>query len=321
MYLKISKKMEVENQTTISEFLLLGLSEQPEQQLILFGLFLVMYLVTVVGNLFIILAIGSDLHLHSPMYFFVANLSFADISFISTTVPKMLTNIWTQSQTISYEGCLTQMHFFMTFGALDDFLLGVMAYDRYVAICQPLHYAIIMSSGICILLLAVCWFLTNFAAFLHTFLMAGLTFCAENCIPHFFCDLTPLLSLSCSDTSINQLMLFIVGSIVLTAPLTLIVISYVHIISAILRIPSASGRWKAFSTCGSHLTAVSLFYGAAIGVYLCPPSTHSAGKDRIAAVLYTVVTPMLNPFIYSLRNRDMKKALVKLLLNKKTLSS
>ncbi|XP_007474669.1 olfactory receptor 1N2 [Monodelphis domestica] len=312
--------MEVKNQTTVSEFLLLGLSEQPEQQLILFGLFLVMYLVTVVGNLFIILAIGSDLHLHSPMYFFVANLSFADMSFISTTVPKMLANIWTQSQTISFEGCLTQMHFFMTFGALDDFLLGVMAYDRYVAICQPLHYAIIMSSGICILLLAVCWFLTNSAAFLHTFLMASLTFCAENRIPHFFCDLTPLLSLSCSDTSINQLMLFIVGSIVLTAPLTLIVISYVHIISAILRIPSASGRWKAFSTCGSHLTAVSLFYGAAIGVYLCPPSTHSAGKDRIAAVLYTVVTPMLNPFIYSLRNRDMKKALVKL-LKRKALSS
>ncbi|XP_072486316.1 olfactory receptor 1N2-like [Notamacropus eugenii] len=312
--------MEVENQTVVSEFLLLGLSEQPEQQLILFGLFLVMYLVTVIGNLSIILAIGSDSHLHSPMYFFVANLSFADICFISTTVPKMLANIWTQSQTISYEGCLTQMHFFMTFGALDDFLLGVMAYDRYVAICQPLHYAMVMNSGICVLLIAVCWFLTNSAAFLHTFLMAGLTFCAENSIPHFFCDLIPLLSLSCSDTNTNQLMLFFVGSLVLTAPLTLIVISYVLIVSAILRIPSTSGRWKAFSTCGSHLTVVSLFYGAAIGVYLCPPSTHSAGKDRIAAVLYTVVTPMLNPFIYSLRNRDIKGALGKLFLSRKTLS-
>ncbi|XP_020823293.1 olfactory receptor 1N2-like [Phascolarctos cinereus] len=312
--------MEVANQTVVSEFLLLGLSEQPEQQPILFGLFVVMYLVTVVGNLSIILAICSDSHLHSPMYFFVANLSFADICFISTTVPKMLANIWTQNQRISYEGCLTQMHFFMTFGALDDFLLGVMAYDRYVAICQPLHYAMVMNFGICVLLLAVCWVLTNSAAFLHTFLMAGLTFCAENSIPHFFCDLTPLLSLSCSDTSTNQLMLFIVGSMVLTAPLTLIVISYVRIISAILRIPSTSGRWKAFSTCGSHLTVVSLFYGAAIGVYLCPPSTHSGGKDRIAAILYTVVTPMLNPFIYSLRNRDVKGALGKLLLTKKALS-
>ncbi|XP_027723707.1 olfactory receptor 1N2-like [Vombatus ursinus] len=312
--------MEIENQTIVSEFLLLGFSEEPEQQPILFGLFLIMYLVSVVGNLSIILAIGSDSYLHSPMYFFVANLSFADICFISTTVPKMLANIWTQSQRISYEGCLTQMHFFMTFGALDDFLLGVMAYDRYIAICQPLHYATVMKSGICVLLLAVCWILTSSAAFLHTFLMAGLTFCAENSIPHFFCDLTPLLSLSCSNTSTNQLMLYIVGSMVLTAPLILIVISYVCIISAILRIPSNSGRWKAFSTCGSHLTVVSLFYGAAIGVYLCPLSSRSAGKDRIAAVLYTVVTPMLNPFIYSLRNRDMKGALGKLLLSKKALS-
>ncbi|XP_017501162.3 olfactory receptor 1N2-like [Manis javanica] len=304
--------MDQSNQSSITEFLLLGLSERPEQQPFLLGTFLGMYLVTVLGNLLIILAIGSDPHLHTPMYFFLANLSFADACFSSTTVPKMLVNMQTHSQTIPYGGCLAQMHFFMTFGALDDFLLGVMAYDRYVAICRPLHYSTLMSPVVCVLLLVTCWVLTNLAALLHTLLMARLSFCAGNTIRHFFCDVVPLLQLSCSDTSTNQVALFTVGSLILTAPLSLIILSYAHIISTILRVPAASGRQKAFSTCGSHLTVVFLFYGAAIGVYLCPPSSHSAGKDRVAAVFYTVVTPMLNPFIYSLRNNDMKTALRKL---------
>ncbi|EFB25850.1 hypothetical protein PANDA_022150, partial [Ailuropoda melanoleuca] len=300
------------NQSSVIEFLLLGLSERPEQQPLLFGIFVGMYLVTVMGNLLIILAIGFDPHLHTPMYFFLANLSFADACFSSTTVPKMLVNIQTQRQTIPYGRCLAQMHFFMTFGALDDFLLGVMAYDRYVAICRPLHYSTLMSPLVCVLLLAACWVLTNLAALLHTLLMARLSFCAGNNIHHFFCDVVPLLQLSCSDTSTNQTALFTVGSMILTGPLSLIILSYAHIISTILRVPSASGRQKAFSTCGSHLTVVFLFYGTAIGVYLFPPSSHSGGKDRVAAVFYTVVTPMLNPFIYSLRNNDMKNALQKL---------
>ncbi|XP_055994534.1 olfactory receptor 1N2 [Sorex fumeus] len=297
---------------SVTEFLLLGFSESAEQQLLLFSVFLGMYLVTVMGNLLIILAIEFDPHLHTPMYFFLANLSFADACFSSTTIPKMLVNIQTHSQTISYQGCLAQMHFFMTFGALDDFLLGVMAYDRYVAICRPLHYSTLMSPVMCLILLAVCWVLTNLAALLHTLLMARLSFCAGNTIHHFFCDVVPLLQLSCSDTGTNQVALFIVGSMILTGPLSLIVLSYARIISTILRVPSASGRQKAFSTCGSHLTVVFLFYGAAIGVYLCPPSSHSGGKDRVAAIFYTVVTPMLNPFIYSLRNNDMKSALRRL---------
>ncbi|XP_004423811.1 PREDICTED: olfactory receptor 1N2-like [Ceratotherium simum simum] len=300
------------NQSSVSEFLLLGLSERPEQQPLLFGIFLGMYLVTVMGNLLIILAIGFDPHLHTPMYFFLANLSFADGCFSSTIVPKMLVNIQTHNQTISYVECLAQMHFFMTFGALDDFLLGVMAYDRYVAISKPLQYTTLMSPLVCVLLLTACWVLTNLAALLHTLLMARLSFCAGNTIHHFFCDMVPLLKLSCSDTCTNQIALFTVGSMILTGPLFLIILSYAHIISTIFRVPSASSRQKTFSTCGSHLTVVFLFYGAAIGVYLCPPSSHSGGKDRVAAVFYTVVTPMLNPFIYSLRNKDMKPALRRL---------
>ncbi|XP_010586307.2 olfactory receptor 1468-like [Loxodonta africana] len=304
--------MDKNNQSSVSEFLLFGLSEKSNHQPLLFGIFLAMYLVTVMGNLLIILAIGFDPQLHTPMYFFLSNLSFADACFSTTTVPKMLVNIQTHSQTILYGGCLAQMHFFMTFGALDDFLLGVMAYDRYVAICSPLHYSTVMSSLVCLLLLALCWVLTTLAALLHTLLMVRLSFCADNTIHHFFCDVVPLLQLSCSATSTNQMTLFLVGSMILTGPLSLIILSYAHIISTILRVPSASGRQKAFSTCGSHLTVVFLFYGTAIVVYLCPTSSHSGGKDRIAAVFYTVVTPMLNPFIYSLRNKDMKRALSRL---------
>ncbi|NP_001378410.1 olfactory receptor 1N2-like [Equus przewalskii] len=300
------------NQSSVTGFLLLGLSERPEQQPLLFGIFLGMYLVTVVGNLLIILAIGFDPHLHTPMYFFLANLSFADGCFSSTIVPRMLVNIRTHNQTISYGECLAQMYFFMMFGGLDDFLLGVMAYDRYVAICKPLHYSTLMSPLVCVLLLTASWVLTNLAALLHTLLMARLSFCAGNTIHHFFCDVIPLLQLSCSDTCTNQVALFTVGSIVLTGPLSLITLSYAYIFSTILRVPSASGRQKSFSTCGSHLTVVFLFYGAAIGVYLCRSPSQSRGQYTIAAVFYTVVTPMLNPFIYSLRNKDMKTALRRL---------
>nr|XP_003407515.2 olfactory receptor 24-like [Loxodonta africana] len=304
-----SSDMDRSNQSSVSEFLLLGLSEKLDQQPLLFGIFLAMYLVTVVGNMLIILAIRFDLHLHTPMYFFLSNLSFADACFSTTTVPKMLVNIQTHSQTIPYGECLAQMHFFMTFGALDDFLLGVMAYDRFVAICRPLHYPTVMSPLVCVLLLAACWIFTNLAALLHTLLMARLSFCASNTIHHFFCDILPLLQLSCSETSTNQIALFLVCSMILTGPLSLIILSYARIITTILRVPSASGRQKAFSTCGSHLTVVFLFYGTAIGVYLYPPSSHLGEKEKVAAVFYTVVTPMLNPFVYSLRNSDMKTAL------------
>ncbi|XP_046501339.1 olfactory receptor 1N2-like [Equus quagga] len=300
------------NQTAVADFLLLGLSERPEEQPLLFGIFLGMYLVTMMGNLLITLAISSDPHLHTPMYFFLANLSVADACFTSASIPKMLANIHTQNHTISYSGCLAQLYFLLMFGGLDNCLLAVMAYDRYMAICQPLHYSTAMRPQLCALMLGICWVLTNCPALVHTLLLTRVAFCAHKAIPHFYCDPSALLKLACSDTRVNELMIITMGLMFLTAPLMLIILSYVRISWAVFGISSPGGRWKAFSTCGSHLTMVLLFYGSLLGVYLLPPSTHSAERESRAAILYTVIIPMLNPFIYSLRNRDMKKALGKL---------
>ncbi|XP_036117610.1 olfactory receptor 1361-like [Molossus molossus] len=308
--------MDRRNQTSIYEFLLMGLSERPEQQHLLFGLFLGMYLVTVLGNLLIILAIGSDVHLHTPMYIFLANLSLSDIGFISTVIPKMLDNIGSGSKLISYGECLTQLYFFGLFADLDNFLLAVMALDRYVAISHPLHYSMTMNSQLCVLLVAGSWVVTTFHALIHTLLVTRLSFCGPNIIPHFFCDLVPLLKLACSSTYINNLMLIFVAGTLLIGPFVCILTSYIYIALAILRIDSPKGKQKAFSNCTSHLSVVSLFYSTAIGVYLCPPSSSLGGKNRVFSIMYTVVTPMLNPFIYSLRNKDMKGALGKLFRRK-----
>uniref|UniRef100_A0A8D1UJ12 Olfactory receptor n=1 Tax=Sus scrofa TaxID=9823 RepID=A0A8D1UJ12_PIG len=304
--------MRRENQSHISKFLLLGLPIQTEQQGIFFALFLGMYLTTVLGNLLIILIIRLDTRLHTPMYFFLSHLAFSDVWFSSVTVPKMLTNMQTQDQSISYAGCIAQMYFFIFFTVLDNFLLTSMAYDRYVAICHPLHYTTIMREGLCTLLVTVSWILSSANALCHTLLLTQLSFCGDNTIPHFFCDFGALLSLSCSDTSFNELLLFTVGLAVITLPLTCIVVSYGHIGATILKIPSTKGICKALSTCGSHLSVVSLYYGTIIGLYFVPSSSASSSKDIISSVMYTVVTPLLNPFIYSLRNRDMKGALEKL---------
>ena len=298
---------------SVSEFLLLGLSEHQEQQPLLFGIFLSMYLITVVGNIAISLAIVSDPHLHTPMYFFLAHFSLTDLGLSSTTVPRMLMNIQAHRHTITYAGCLCQIYFFLWFIGLDVFLLAVMAYDRLVAICHPLHYALVMSPRCCILLVVMSLILAQAYSLTHTLLLAQLSFCTDSIIPHFFCELLPLLKLSCSDTYANRCVLtYWGGALTVLIPL-LIVISYARIVAAIVHIPSASGKWRAFSTCSSHLSAICLFYMSAIGVYFIPSSADSASKDRIAAVMYAVVTPMLNPFIYSLRNRDMKSALKRLL--------
>jgi olfactory receptor len=297
------------NQSSVSEFLLLGLSRQPQQQQLLFLLFLTMYLATVLGNLLIVLAISTDPRLHTPMYFFLSNLSFVDMCFSSTTVPKVLANHVLGTQAISFSGCLTQMYFVFLLVDMDNFLLAVMAYDRFVAICHPLHYTAKMTHQLCALLVTGSWIVANLNSLLHTLLMARLSFCADNAIPHFFCDVTPLLKLSCSDTQLNQLMILTEGALIMVTPFVCILASYIHISCAVLRVPSTRGRWKAFSTCGSHLAVVGLFYGTIIAVYFNPSSSRSAEKDTMATVLYTVVTPMLNPFIYSLRNRDLKGAL------------
>ncbi|XP_021548762.1 olfactory receptor 1G1-like [Neomonachus schauinslandi] len=294
-----------ENLTSVSEFYLLGLSEQPKQQEILFGLFLSMYLVTVAGNLLIILAIIADAHLHTPMYFFLANLSLADACFVSTTVPKMLTNIWIQNQVISYAGCLSQLYFFMLFVMLEAFLLAVMAYNRYVDICHPLHYIMVMSPGLSVLLVSAPCIANALHSLLHTLLMNSLSFCADHKIPHYFCDINPLLSLSCTDPFINELVIFTIEGLAGPVCVLCLIISYTHIFLTILKIPSTQGKQKAFSTCSSHLSVISLFFGTSFCVYFSLPSTRSAEKGTVASVMYTVVTPVLNPFIYSLRNRDI----------------
>ncbi|XP_054574299.1 olfactory receptor 7A10-like [Eptesicus fuscus] len=297
------------NDTLISEFLLLGLSEEPALQPLIFGLFLSMYLITVLGNLLIILAVSSDSHLHTPMYFFLSNLSLVDICFTSTTVPKMLWNIQTQSKAITYAGCITQLYFFLLFGGLDDFLLAVMAYDRYVAICHPLHYMDIMNPGICGLLVLVSWIMGALNSLLQSLIVLPLSFCTNLEIPHYFCELKEVVQLACSDTFLNNMVMYFVSVLLGGGPLAGIIYSYSKIVSSIRAISSSEGKYKAFSTCASHLSVVSLFYGTSIGVHLSSAATHSSHSSAAASVMYTVVTPMLNPFIYSLRNKDIKKAL------------
>nr|XP_003423725.2 olfactory receptor 7D4-like [Loxodonta africana] len=305
--------MEAENQTKISEFFLLGLSEDSEHQPLFYGLFLSMYLVTVRGNLFIILAVSFDHHLHTPMYFFLSNLSFVDICFITTTVPKMLVNIQTQSKVISYIGCLTQVYFFMIFAGLDNFLLSLMAYDRFVAICHPLHYTLIMNPQLCGFLVLMSWVIIFWASLLHILLIRQLKFCIGTEIPHFFCELAQIIKSACSDTLIINIFLYMLIILLAVFPLLGILFSYSQIVSSLMIMSSAGGKYKAFSTCGSQLSVVSLFYGTSLGVGLNSTVIHSSQRVSIASVMYTVVTPMLNPFIYSLRNKDMKAALGRML--------
>nr|CAI9706836.1 unnamed protein product [Rangifer tarandus platyrhynchus] len=301
------------NQSHITEFLLLGLTNDLKQQVWLFASFLAMYLVNVGGNSVIIAAIQGDVHLHTPMYFFLSNLSLVDICFTTVIVPQMLVNMLTQRKAILFSQCLAQMYFFVAFGITDSFLLAAMALDRYVAICHPLHYTTTMNPRRCLQLVTASWLVSHLHSLTHTVLMARLSFCGPNIIHHFFCDVQPLLMLSCSDTSVNELLAFTEGSFVIMSPFIFIIVSYVYITCAVLRVPSGRGRYKVFSTCGSHLTVVALFYGTIISVYIRPSSTYSVMKDRVITVIYTVVIPMLNPFIYSLRNKDMKQAMKKLM--------
>ncbi|XP_058146355.1 olfactory receptor 7A17-like [Dasypus novemcinctus] len=302
----------MENQTHVLEFVLLGLSDDTELQLLIFGLFLSMYLLIIVGNLLIILAIITDSQLHTPMYFFLSNLSFTDICFTSTTVPKMLLNIQTRNKTITYENCLSQMFFFMLFGQLEISLLTAMAYDRFVAICHPLHYTVIMKPRVCGLLLLTSWLLSVFVSLLHDLMVLRLSFCTELEMPQFFCELNQVFQLACSDTFLNILVLYFESGFLTVIPLIGILFSYSKIASSILRISTMEGKYKALSTCGSHLSVVTLFYSTGLGVYLSSAATQNSRSIAIASVMYMVVSPMLNPFIYSLRNKDIKQGLKKL---------
>ncbi|XP_055969012.1 olfactory receptor 7A10-like [Sorex fumeus] len=295
--------MEPENKTGTTEFLLLGFSEGSELQSLIFGLFLSMYLITVLGNLLLILLIITDFHLHTLMYFFLANLSFVDICITSTTIPKMLVNIQAHSKAITFQTCITQMFFFHIFGALDNFLLVVMAYDRFVAICHPLYYTVIMNPQFCRLLVLVCWVTSFLHSLIESLLVLRLSFGKRVGLRHFLCELSKVIQLACSDTTLNYVVIYLTVILFGGGSLAGILYSYSKIISSIRRISSAQGKRKAFSTCASHLSMVSLFYCSLIGVYLSSADAHSSYSSARASVMYTVVTPMLNPFMYSLRNR------------------
>ncbi|NP_036496.1 olfactory receptor 1Q1 [Homo sapiens] len=303
--------MDNSNWTSVSHFVLLGISTHPEEQIPLFLVFSLMYAINISGNLAIITLILSAPRLHIPMYIFLSNLALTDICFTSTTVPKMLQIIFSPTKVISYTGCLAQTYFFICFAVMENFILAVMAYDRYIAICHPFHYTMILTRMLCVKMVVMCHALSHLHAMLHTFLIGQLIFCADNRIPHFFCDLYALMKISCTSTYLNTLMIHTEGAVVISGALAFITASYACIILVVLRIPSAKGRWKTFSTCGSHLTVVAIFYGTLSWVYFRPLSSYSVTKGRIITVVYTVVTPMLNPFIYSLRNGDVKGGFMK----------
>ncbi|XP_045872994.1 olfactory receptor 10AG1-like [Meles meles] len=304
------------NLSSVVEFVLLGFSDLPNFQGILFGIFFLIYTFILTGNGLIILITRVDSVLRTPMYFFLANFSSLEICYVSVTLPRILVNLWTQDRSISMLGCATQMCFFLMLGATECFLLAVMAYDRYVAICHPLHYPLVMNHELCLRLAAGAWIGGIPVQIGQTCQVFFLPFCGSNQINHFFCDIPPLIKLACGDTSLNEMCVYVVIILFAMIPFLLILGSYVKIISTILKFPSARGRSKAFSTCSSHLIVVLLFFGSASITYLRPKSSHSAGTDKLLSLFYTIVTPMFNPMIYSLRNKDVIAALKKLLLKK-----
>ncbi|XP_004688864.1 PREDICTED: olfactory receptor 8D4 [Condylura cristata] len=308
--------MGIRNQSTVTEFLLSGLTDRLELQLPLFFLFLGIYIVTVVGNLGMISIIGLSPQLHIPMYYFLSSLSFLDFCYSTVIVPQMLVGFVSRDKAISYSGCMTQLFFFCIFVISECYMLAAMAYDRYVAICSPLLYNVIMSPRVCSLLVAAVFSVGFTDAMIHGGCILRLDFCGSNVIKHYFCDIVPLIKLSCSSTYIDELLIFVIGGFNMVTTSLTIIISYTFILSSILRIQSKEGRSKAFSTCSSHLTAVLIFYGSLMSMYLKPASSSSAIQEKVTSVFYTTVIPMLNPLIYSLRNKEVKSALMKLLERK-----
>ncbi|XP_040859475.1 olfactory receptor 7A10-like [Ochotona curzoniae] len=303
------------NQTQLSERFLLGCSENPTLHLLIFALFLSMYLATVNGNLLIILGILSDPHIYRPIYFFRAKLSLVDVCFTSTTVPKILVNIQMQNRSIRYADCITEMSFLIIFAGLDDFLLAMMAYDQFMAICHLLHCTVSMTPWLCEQLVLLCLVIGVLHALLNSLLVLRLNFCTHLEIRHFSCELNQVVHRACSDTFLNDLMFGFEAVLLAGGPLSMN-LYYSKITSSIHAISSAQGKYKTFSTCASHLLTISLFYGTSLGAYLSASAALSSASTAIASVMYTMVTPMLNPFIYSLRNIDMKRALKRLLFHK-----
>ena len=301
----------MENNTEVAEFILLGLSSAPELQVPLFMIFTLIYLISVVGNLGMVILILMDSRLHTPMYFFLSNLSLVDFCYSSAVTPKVMAGLLLGDKVISYNACAAQMFFFASLATVENYLLASMAYDRYAAVCKPLHYTTTMTTGVCARLVIGSYVYGFLIASLHIRETFSLSFCKSNVVHHFFCDVPAVMALSCSDRQISELILVIVASFNIVFALLVILISYLFIFVTILKMHSAEGYQKALSTCASHLTAVSIFYGTIIFMYLQPSSSHSMDTDKIASVFYTMVIPMLNPLVYSLRNKEVKNAFKK----------
>ncbi|XP_003464253.1 olfactory receptor 5B12-like [Cavia porcellus] len=301
----------MENSTEVTEFLLAGLTDDPGLRLPLFMIFFLVYLSTLLGNLGMTGLILLDSHLHTPMYFFLSNLSLVDFGYSSAVTPKVMTGLLSEDKMMSYNACAIQFFFFVAFITVENFLLASMAYDRYAAVCKPLHYSTTMTTSKCVCLNTACYVCGFLNSAIHTGNIFSLSFCRSNLVNHFFCDAPPLLALSCSDSYVSEMVIFLVVGFNDFFAILVIMVSYLFILITILRMQSSEGRQKAFSTCASHLTAVSIFYGSGIFMYLQPSSSHSMGSDKMASVFYTMVIPMLNPLVYSLRNKEVKSAFKK----------
>ncbi|NWV70253.1 OR6Y1 protein, partial [Malurus elegans] len=299
------------NETSVTYFILLGFPTTAELQLPLFSALLLVYLLTVLENFLIILLIRTNRSLQKPMYFFLGNLSFLEIWYVSVIEPKMLADVLSHDKQISFQGCMTQLYFFVTFVCTEYILLAVMAYDRFVAICKPLRYPLIMSHQLCAQLLAACWICGLATSSIKLSFIARLSFCHEDKINHYFCDISPLLNISCSDSSLAELVDFVLALMVIMVPLCAVVASYICILFTVLKIPSSQGRQKAFSTCSSHLTVVILFYSTTLFTYAHPKLMYTYRANKLVSVLYTVVVPLLNPLIYCLRNKEVRLAVRK----------
>nr|XP_003475722.2 olfactory receptor 2A5 [Cavia porcellus] len=309
----------MENQTWIREFILLGFPLSPRMQVLLFGFFSLFYTFVILGNGLILGLICLYSRLHTPMYFFLAHLAIVDISYASNNVPKMLENLLRKKKTISFGPCIMQTFLYMAFAHTECLVLVMMSYDRYVAICHPLKYSVIMSWTVCIVLAVVSWACGSLLALVHVVLILRLPFCGPHEITHFFCEILSVLKLICADTRLNQIVIFAASVFILVGPLCLVLVSYIQILGAILRIQSGEGRRKAFSTCSSHLCVVGLFFGSAIVMYMAPKSRHPAEQQKILSLFYSLFNPMLNPLIYSLRNTEVKDTLKKALWRKRTM--
>ncbi|KAM7150556.1 olfactory receptor 13G1-like [Macrochelys suwanniensis] len=305
--------MEPSNHTRVTNFIMQGLFDHPQHQRLIFGLFLCLYMTAVMGNSLIIEAIILHPPLHTPMYFFIASLALVDILCTSSVLPKMLENLLQEKKTISFDGCMAQLFAFTLSSGTELVLLTAMSYDRYVAICHPLHYVNLMSKEICISLAAGVWAVGAINSLVHTLLMLRLDFCGSNIIQHFFCEIPPMLALSCSSTYLNEIMIFMADIFLAMGNFLLTTVSYSFIIITILKIQSSKGKKRAFSTCSSHLLVVSMYYSTIIYTYIRPTSSYSLDKDKMVAIMYTLVTPTLNPLIYSLRNNEVKVAIRKIL--------